>query len=156
MSNFTGFQKYQKILYPHHLTVQSDLDEFVERFSDDILLFLTRLSSLDEEIIGIEIDILPDLEISLDIELEDMTFFFVIITACPQEPAYPLDSKTGSFAFPAAVAVVYEYPVENRIDVVVDEMVDDPVTKSGSEDFPFYGMVLYEIYASRYLIISRG
>jgi hypothetical protein len=75
-------------------------------------------------------------EIALDIQFEDIAISRVIAGARTDKMIQPLDAIRSSLAETAAITVVQKRPFKNRIDVVVNQMMDDSILKISGKNLP--------------------
>lgn len=80
-------------------------------------------------------------EIGLDVQLEDIRLFLVIVAAGPDKMSGPFDATERAFAHPAAVGIVNQLAVDNGIDAAVQQVMHNAVCEIGRENFAHHGFV---------------
>jgi len=83
-------------------------------------------------------------EVALNVELEHPGVSGVVARARPEEMLHALDAVMHAFAGTAAIGIVDKEALEYWRDVVVDEMVHDPVAEVGGEYLAFHRLVYNE------------
>ncbi len=86
-------------------------------------------------------------EISADIELEYVTVLLIVMRTRTKKMLDALDAVGRAFSRAATVTVMDEQPFEKRADVVVHQMMNDPIAEIGGKDLPQDGLFRHEAKA---------